>query len=189
MSRQPAAHRDTAPTDEALTQILALDAAGRLRAALIAVVGGRGRGFTDPPPGGLLAGEVERVFRITGQAVALGLADTGRAASWLAAPSPAQRRWLRDALGWSSALAPPRPPPPPVLPPSPIPVLAIATATAAAFVIAWLGGGIRRRRHLATRSGGSGCGGGSGTATADAALLTAGAILAVAGATALFRRV
>ncbi len=180
-SRHPAVRRDTAPTDEALTQMLALDAAGRLRAALVAVVGGRGRGFTDPPPGRLLAFEVERVLRITGQALTLGLVDAGRAASWIAAPSSAQRHWLRDALGWSAGPAPTRPPAPPAL--------TLVAAAVAALVVMWSGVGARRRRGAATGgdSGGGG-GGGGGTATAGAALLAAGTVLFVAGAAALSRR-
>ncbi len=140
------------------------------------MVGGRGRGFTDPPPGDLLAPEIERVLRITGQVVALGLADAGRAASWLAAPSPAQRRWLRDALGWSTSPAPPS------APALPLPALALAAATAAALVAMWLGAGMRRRRDSAA-SGAAGV-----AAATAAAAVAAGAIVVVAGATALFRR-
>jgi hypothetical protein len=165
--------------------MLALDAAGHLRAALVAVVGGRGRGFGDPPPGRLLALEVERVLRVTAQAVALGLADAGRVASWLAAPSPDQRRWLRDALGWSSAPAPPMPSPLP----APALALAAAAATAAAAAVmckVWSGDRVPRRDS--TNGAGRNRGFDGGTAAA-AALLAAAAILVVAGgARALPRR-
>jgi hypothetical protein len=154
--------------------MLALDAAGRLRSALVAVVGGRGRGFADPPPGRLLAAEVDRVLRVTGQAVALGLADAGRAASWLAAPSPAQRRWLCDALGWSPVPAPPRPP----ALPAPALAFAAATAAAAATAIVWSGGGARRRHDSANVGG---IGATAAGIAAVGALLAAVAILAVLG--------
>jgi hypothetical protein len=146
--------------------MLALNAAGRLRAALVAVVGGRGRGFTDPPPCGLLAPKVKRVLRITGQAVALGLANTCRAASWLAAPSPAQCRWLLDALGWSAAPAAPLPT---ALPPL---ALALAAATAVALVAVWLGASVRPRRHITLATSGAVCVDG-GAATVAAVLLAA----------------
>ena len=116
--------------------------AGQLRAALLAVIGGQGRGFRDPGAGELFSAQAERVLRATEQIAALRLVDTRRAVSWLSEPSQFQLQWIRQALGW----APPSPPP---LQPLVASLLALSIAAAAAARSA------PRRACWPTRGGGA----------------------------------
>ena len=85
---------DTALSHASLEDILASQ-----RRLVLAIVGGRQRGFTDPEDGHVWSQTVEALLRRTRQALAIQVADEGRAMSWLQEPSWHQQSVLADKLG------------------------------------------------------------------------------------------
>jgi hypothetical protein len=163
---------------------MSLQAGGRLRAAFLAVIGGQGRGFTDPPSDSLFSSQPDRVLRVTLQEAALRLVDTGRAVSWISRPSEAQVHWLRGHLGW----VPPPPLPSATVLPLSIPALAVgAVVVGAAAVVGYQNfagsGGENKSDASKGKSGRSTLAKASIAAAAIALLLTG-----VAAATAAARR-
>lgn len=92
--------RDTAPSHEALEEMLKLRDRGLLRGVgvVLAVAGGRVRGFRDPEGGSMWSPTVENVLRETDQTLALKLVDGGSAVSWLRQLSDAQVTFLMKKL-------------------------------------------------------------------------------------------
>ena len=89
---------DTALSHASLEDILASQ-----RRLVLAIVGGRQRGFPDPQDGHVWSQTVEALLRRTRQALAIQVADEGRAMSWLQEPSTHQQSVLADKLGLPAA--------------------------------------------------------------------------------------